>query len=272
MWASSPVPRTGVRGVSPRVLIPSVAAISGAISCPHHFHSSSASLPLVLSSQVGESPSSSRRDLSSGSGCPSVKSASSSGTPVSQYRRTTATPSAPPAGVRVVLRRPPRAPAGRVSAPGAARFGDQADRGLGVVEAFASPASSCSTTHAPCPGTPGSPSAKWSSTACSTPQPRRTCRPVPEPAAFLLLDYIADHDYMNTATNQAPLLAFPAAARSALPPRSPVRAQRDRCPSGCHPRPALRQQLLKTAAPVGVDALGHHDNTTTRQLREAGGT
>lgn len=73
--------------------------------------------------------------------------------------------------------------------------------------------------------------------------------PVPEPAAFLLLDYIADRSHMNTATNQAPLWLSRQPGRSALPPRSPVRAQRDRCPSGCHPRPALRQQLLKTAAP-----------------------
>lgn len=33
--------------------------------------------------------------------------------------------------------------------------------------------------------------------------------PVPEPAASLLLDYIADRDNMNTATNQASPWLFP---------------------------------------------------------------
>jgi hypothetical protein len=61
--------------------------------------------------------------------------------------------------------------------------------------------------------------------------------PVPEPAASLLLDYIADRDHMNTATNQASPWLFPGPGGPALPPRPPVRTpQRDRRPGGRRPR------------------------------------
>jgi len=35
---------------------------------------------------------------------------------------------------------------------------------------------------------------------------------------------------------------------------------------------AIRQQLLELPAPVVADALGYHDETTSRLLRESGGT
>ncbi|GAA4939687.1 hypothetical protein GCM10023238_01670 [Streptomyces heliomycini] len=35
---------------------------------------------------------------------------------------------------------------------------------------------------------------------------------------------------------------------------------------------AIRQQLLEMPVPVIADALGYHDKTTTRLLKETGGT
>ncbi|MFF0132024.1 hypothetical protein ACFYTG_41025 [Streptomyces mirabilis] len=98
--------------------------------------------------------------------------------------------------------------------------------------------------------------------------------PIPEPAASLLLDYIADRDHMNTATNQASPWLFPG-RRSGQPFRPdhlsallneigvPVAAARGA---------AIRQQLLEMPAPVVADALGYHNKTTTRLLSETGGT
>ncbi|MFD4949443.1 hypothetical protein ACFWNT_44935 [Streptomyces sp. NPDC058409] len=98
--------------------------------------------------------------------------------------------------------------------------------------------------------------------------------PVSEPAASLLLDYIADRDNMNTATNQASPWLFPGRG-AGQPFRSdhlsallneigvPVAAARDA---------AIRQQLLEMPASVVADALGYHDKTTTRLRNESGGT
>lgn len=98
--------------------------------------------------------------------------------------------------------------------------------------------------------------------------------PVPEPAASLLLECIADRDHMNTATNQASRWLFPG-RRSGQPFRPdhlsallneigvPVAAARGA---------AIRQQLLEMPAPVVADALGYHNKTTTRLLNETGGT
>ncbi|MFJ4965612.1 hypothetical protein ACIP6P_24725 [Streptomyces sp. NPDC088729] len=98
--------------------------------------------------------------------------------------------------------------------------------------------------------------------------------PFPEPAASLLRDYVAGRDHMNTATNQASSWLFP--GRRAGQPFRPdhlsallneigvlVAAARGA---------AIHQQRLEMPAPVVADALGYHDKTTTRLLKETGGT
>ncbi|WP_236653718.1 hypothetical protein [Streptacidiphilus melanogenes] len=98
--------------------------------------------------------------------------------------------------------------------------------------------------------------------------------PVPEPAAALLLAYIADRDNMNTATNQASRWLFPGrrAGRPARPDHMSSRLREIGIPVAAARGAAIRQQLLELPAPVVAEALGYHDKTTSRLLRESGGT
>lgn len=43
-------------------------------------------------------------------------------------------------------------------------------------------------------------------------------------------------------------------------------------PGTAAPTAAIRQQLLELPAPVVADALGYHNKTTSRLIRETGGT
>jgi hypothetical protein len=98
--------------------------------------------------------------------------------------------------------------------------------------------------------------------------------PVPAPVADLMLEHIANRDNMNTATNPASPWLFPG-RRSGQPFRPDhlsallnevgVPAAAARCA-------AIRQQLLELPGPVVADALGYHDKTTSRLIREIGGT
>ncbi|MFD5268884.1 hypothetical protein [Streptomyces sp. NPDC058335] len=95
--------------------------------------------------------------------------------------------------------------------------------------------------------------------------------PVPEPAACLLLDYIADRDNMNTATNQASPWLFP--GRQPFRPDHLSALLNDiGVPVAAARGAATRQQLLEMPAPVVANALGYHDKTTTRLRNETGGT
>ncbi|WP_416978925.1 hypothetical protein [Streptomyces sp. T028] len=98
--------------------------------------------------------------------------------------------------------------------------------------------------------------------------------PVPEPAAALLLAYLADRDNMNTATNQVSRWLFPGrrAGRPARPDHMSSRLREIGIPVAAARGAAIRQQLLELPAPVVADALGYHDKTTSRLLRESGGT
>ncbi|MGW0669872.1 hypothetical protein [Streptomyces sp. NPDC002746] len=98
--------------------------------------------------------------------------------------------------------------------------------------------------------------------------------PVPEPAASLLLDYIADRDHMNTATNQASLWLFPGrrAGQPFRPDHLSALLNEIGVPVAAARGAAIRQQLLEMPAPVVADALGYHDKTTTRLRNETGGT
>ncbi|WP_254885911.1 hypothetical protein [Streptomyces sp. NA02950] len=98
--------------------------------------------------------------------------------------------------------------------------------------------------------------------------------PVPEPAAALLLAYLADRDNMNTATNHASRWLFPGrrAGRPARPDHMSSRLREIGIPVAAARGAAIRQQLLELPAPVVADALGYHDKTTSRILRESGGT
>ncbi|MDX3613141.1 hypothetical protein OG920_03080 [Streptomyces europaeiscabiei] len=98
--------------------------------------------------------------------------------------------------------------------------------------------------------------------------------PVPEPAASLLLDYIADRDHMNTATNQASPWLFPGrrAGQPFRPDHLSALLNEIGVPVAAARGAAIRQQLLEMPAPVVADALGYHDKTTTRLLNETGGT
>ncbi|WP_395297156.1 hypothetical protein ACF9IK_29770 [Kitasatospora hibisci] len=98
--------------------------------------------------------------------------------------------------------------------------------------------------------------------------------PVPPPVAALLLAYIADRDNMNTATNQASRWLFPGrrAGRPARPDHMSSRLREIGIPVAAARGAAIRQQLLELPAPVVADALGYHDKTTSRLLRETGGT
>ncbi|PWI06509.1 hypothetical protein DIZ27_33135 [Streptomyces sp. NWU339] len=98
--------------------------------------------------------------------------------------------------------------------------------------------------------------------------------PVPAPVAALLLAYIADRDNMNTATNQASSWLFPGrrASRPARPDHMSALLGEIGVPVAAARGAAIRQQLLELPAPVVADALGYHDKTTSRLLRETGGT
>ncbi|MDX2527097.1 hypothetical protein [Streptomyces europaeiscabiei] len=98
--------------------------------------------------------------------------------------------------------------------------------------------------------------------------------PIPEPAASLLLDYIADRDHMNTATNQASPWLFPGrrAGQPFRPDHLSALLNEIGVPVAAARGAAIRQQLLEMPAPVVADALGYHDKTTSRLVRETGGT
>ncbi|OIJ98361.1 hypothetical protein [Streptomyces colonosanans] len=98
--------------------------------------------------------------------------------------------------------------------------------------------------------------------------------PVPTPVAALLLTYIADRDNMNTATNQASRWLFPGrrAGQPARPDHLSALLREIGIPVAAARGAAIRQQLLELPAPVVADALGYHDKTTSRLLRETGGT
>ncbi|MFC8453106.1 hypothetical protein ACFUK0_28950, partial [Kitasatospora sp. NPDC057223] len=99
--------------------------------------------------------------------------------------------------------------------------------------------------------------------------------PIPSPVAALLLAYIADRGNMNTATNQASRWLFPG-RRAGQPARpdhlSALLGEIVGIPVAAARGAALRQQLLELPAPVVADALGYHGKTTSRLLRENGGT
>ncbi|MFE5595626.1 helix-turn-helix domain-containing protein [Streptomyces sp. NPDC056549] len=98
--------------------------------------------------------------------------------------------------------------------------------------------------------------------------------PIPSPVAALLLAYIADRGNMNTATNQASRWLFPGrrAGQPARPDHLSALLGEIGIPVAAARGAAARQQLLELPAPVVADALGYHDKTTSRLLRESGGT
>lgn len=97
--------------------------------------------------------------------------------------------------------------------------------------------------------------------------------PVPAPVATPLMAYIADRDNMNTATNQASRWLFPGrrAGRPARPDHLSSRLREIGIPVAAARGAATRQQLLELPAPVVAGALGYHDKTTSRLVRERGG-
>ncbi|MCX4792344.1 MULTISPECIES: hypothetical protein [unclassified Streptomyces] len=98
--------------------------------------------------------------------------------------------------------------------------------------------------------------------------------PVPAPVAALLLEHIANRDNMNTATNPASHWLFPGrrAGQPARPDHLSALLGEIGVPAAAARGAAIRQQLLELPAPVVADALGYHDKTTTRLLKETGGT
>lgn len=97
--------------------------------------------------------------------------------------------------------------------------------------------------------------------------------PVPAPVAFLLLEYIAARDNMNTATNRASRWLFPGrrAHQPCRPDHLSELLNQIGIPAAAARGAAIRQQLLEMPAPVVADALGYHDKTTARLLNEGGG-
>ncbi|MGV9579029.1 hypothetical protein ACWDRZ_20500 [Streptomyces sp. NPDC003509] len=98
--------------------------------------------------------------------------------------------------------------------------------------------------------------------------------PVPAPVAALLLAYIADRGNMNTATNQASRWLFLGrrAGQPSRPDHLSALLGKIGIPVSAARGAAIRQQLLELPAPVVADALSYHDKTTSRLLRETGGT
>ena len=98
--------------------------------------------------------------------------------------------------------------------------------------------------------------------------------PVPAPVAALLLEHIANRDNMNTATNLASRWLFPGrrAGQPARPDHLSALLNEAGIPAAAARGAAIRQQLLELPAPVVADALGYHNKTTSRLIRETGGT
>ncbi|MEU3051267.1 hypothetical protein ABZ705_33050 [Streptomyces sp. NPDC006984] len=98
--------------------------------------------------------------------------------------------------------------------------------------------------------------------------------PVPAPFDSLLLEHIAHRDNMDTATNRASRWLFPGrrAGQPFRPDHLSALLREIGVPAAAARGAAIRQQLLELPAPVVADALGYHDKTTSRLLRETGGT
>lgn len=96
--------------------------------------------------------------------------------------------------------------------------------------------------------------------------------PVPAPFADLLLEWIDKRDNMNTATNPNSRWLFPG-RRAGQPMNSDSLAALVNdlgIPTTTVRTSAIRQHVLDMPAPVVADALGYHQNTTTRIAAEAG--
>lgn len=98
--------------------------------------------------------------------------------------------------------------------------------------------------------------------------------PVPAPVAALLLEHIANRDNMNTATNPASCWLFPGrrAGQPFRPDHLSALLNEVGVPAAAARGAAIRQQRLERPGPVVADALGYHDKTTSRLIRETGGT
>ncbi|TJZ98839.1 hypothetical protein FCI23_48010 [Actinacidiphila oryziradicis] len=79
---------------------------------------------------------------------------------------------------------------------------------------------------------------------------------------------------MNTATNPASPWLFPGrwAGQPARPDHLSALLNVVGVPAAAARGAAIRQQLLELPGPVVADALGYHDKTTSRLIREVGGT
>ncbi|GGV54555.1 hypothetical protein GCM10010293_68520 [Streptomyces griseoflavus] len=79
---------------------------------------------------------------------------------------------------------------------------------------------------------------------------------------------------MNTATNPASCWLFPGrrAGQPFRPDHLSALLSKVGVPAAAARGAAIRQQLLELPGPVVADALGYHDKTTSRLIREAGGT
>ncbi|MDK0524535.1 hypothetical protein [Streptomyces sp. ML-6] len=79
---------------------------------------------------------------------------------------------------------------------------------------------------------------------------------------------------MNTATNPASRWIFPGrrTGQPARPDHLSALLHEVGVPAVAARGAAIRQQLLELPAPVVADALGYHDKTASRLLRETGGT
>lgn len=79
---------------------------------------------------------------------------------------------------------------------------------------------------------------------------------------------------MNTATNQASRWLFSGrrAGQPARPDHLSALLREIGIPVAAARGAAIRQKLLELPAPVVADAPGYHDKTTSRLLRDTGGT
>ncbi|WP_177154178.1 hypothetical protein [Streptomyces sp. 2131.1] len=126
----------------------------------------------------------------------------------------------------------------------------------------------------PLTGSSGSTSTTWS-TAANQSSSGSGNRPHLSPSRPLpAADYIADREYMNTATNQASPWPFP--DRRAGQPFHPDDLSASLIEIGVPVTAArgaaIRQQPLEMPVPLVADALGYHDKTGTRLLNETDGT